>query len=51
LDDGLRASMGAMAAEIAARSFTVHRQVQAYLNWYEQILSSSRTESMPAYAC
>jgi glycosyltransferase involved in cell wall biosynthesis len=51
LNDGLRASMGAMAAEIAVRSFTVEQQVEAYLDWYEQILSSSRSESVPAYAC
>jgi glycosyltransferase involved in cell wall biosynthesis len=51
LNNRLRASMGATAAEIAARSFTVQQQVEAYLDWYEQILSSSRRESVPAYAC
>jgi glycosyltransferase involved in cell wall biosynthesis len=51
LNDGLRASMGATAAEIAARCFTVQRQVETYLEWYEQILSSSRAESLAAYAC
>lgn len=51
LNDALRATMGAMAADIAACSFTVQKQVQAYLNWYERILSSSRKESLAAYAC
>lgn len=50
-NDGLRASMGEIAAEIASRSFTVEQQVQAYLDWYEQILSPSRMERVPAYAC
>jgi len=50
-NDGLRASMGAIAAEIAARCFTLPRQVQTYLDWYEHILSSSNAESLVAYAC
>ena len=50
-NDGLRASMGEIAADIAARSFTVERQARAYLDWYEHILSPSRIERMPAHAC
>lgn len=50
-NDALRASMGVKAADIAARFFTVRQQVQTYLDWYEQILSASRIESAPAYAC
>jgi glycosyltransferase involved in cell wall biosynthesis len=47
----LRASMGTTAAEIAARSFGLHQQVQAYLDWYEQILSSSELAGRNAHAC
>ena len=50
-NDGLRASMGETAAAIASRSFTVDHQVQTYLDWYAQMLSSSRTERVAAYAC
>lgn len=51
LNGGLRASMGVKAAEIAARFFSVQQQAQTYLDWYEQMRSSSRIESVPAYAC
>ena len=49
--DSLRTSMGAMAADIVARSFSMQQQVQTYLDWYEQILSLSSVKSLSAYAC
>jgi glycosyltransferase involved in cell wall biosynthesis len=51
VNDALRASMGTTAAEIAARSFAVQRQVQTYLDWYEQILAAHRMEGLMAHAC
>ena len=51
LNNRLRASIGSTAADIAVRSFSVQKQVQAYLDWYEQILSSSQPASLKAYAC
>jgi glycosyltransferase involved in cell wall biosynthesis len=50
-NDALRASMATAAAEIAARSFTVQRQVQAYLDWYEQILAPRAMDNLTAHAC
>jgi glycosyltransferase involved in cell wall biosynthesis len=47
----LRSSMGTTAAEIASRSFGIQRQVQTYLDWYEQILSSSQLTGRHAHAC
>ena len=47
----LRTSMGATAADIAARSFGIQRQVQTYLDWYEQILASSQLAGKTAHAC
>ena len=35
--------MGATAAETAARSFSLNRQVEAYLAWYEEILEASKS--------
>ena len=49
--DSLRTSMGAMAADSGARSFSMQQQVQTYLDWYEQILSLSSVKSLSAYAC
>ena len=51
LNNSLRASISSTAADIAVRSFSVQKQVQAYLDWYEQILSSSQPASLKAYAC
>jgi glycosyltransferase involved in cell wall biosynthesis len=50
-NDALRLSMSEFAATIVSRSFTVKQQVEAYLEWYEQLLSPSRMEREPAYAC
>lgn len=50
-NEPLRASMGTTAAAIASRSFGIHRQVQSYLGWYEQILSSSQLSGRNAHAC
>jgi len=50
-NERLRASMGATAADIASRSFGIHRQVQTYLDWYEQILASSQPAGRTAHAC
>jgi glycosyltransferase involved in cell wall biosynthesis len=50
-NERLRASMGAAAADIASRSFSIQKQVQTYLDWYEQILSSSQLASRTAHAC
>lgn len=48
----LRRRMGEQAAEIAARLFDAQGQVQAYLDWYEEIRSASvRTTEMAAHAC
>ena len=47
----IRTSMGTAAAEIASRSFGIQRQVQAYLDWYGQILSSSQLAGKTAHAC
>jgi glycosyltransferase involved in cell wall biosynthesis len=47
----LRTSMGTTAADIASRSFGIQRQVQAYLDWYEQILDSSQLAGRSAHAC
>ena len=49
--EGLRTSMGRTAADIASRSFGIQRQVQAYLDWYEQILDSSQLAGRSAHAC
>ncbi|HBH80275.1 MAG TPA: group 1 glycosyl transferase [Nitrospira sp.] len=49
--EGLRTSMGTTAADIASRSFGIQRQVQAYLDWYEQILDSSQLAGRNAHAC
>jgi len=51
VNNSLRASISSTAADIAVRSFSVQKQVQAYLDWYEQILSSSQAGSLKAYAC
>jgi len=51
VNNSLRASISSTAADIAVRSFGVQKQVQAYLDWYEQILSSSQAGSLKAYAC
>jgi len=50
-NEPLRTSMGTTAAAIASRSFGIHRQVQSYLGWYEQILSSSQLSGRNAHAC
>ncbi|MBX3324716.1 MAG: glycosyltransferase [Nitrospira sp.] len=50
-NESLRTSMGTTAAEIASRSFGIQRQVQTYLDWYEQILSSSQLPGRNAHAC
>lgn len=50
-NEDLRTSMGAIAAETAARSFSLNRQVQAYLGWYEQILEASQSKGVTTYAC
>jgi glycosyltransferase involved in cell wall biosynthesis len=47
----LRTTMGATAAEIASRSFGIQKQAQTYLDWYEQILSSSQQAGRHAHAC
>jgi len=51
VNNSLRASISSTAADIAVRSFSVQKQVQAYLDWYEQILASSQSGSLKAYAC
>jgi glycosyltransferase involved in cell wall biosynthesis len=51
LNERLHTSMGTAAAEIASRSFGVQRQAQTYLDWYEQILSSSHLAGRTAHAC
>lgn len=50
-NERLRATMGTTAAEIASRSFSMQRQVQTYLDWYEQILSSSQLTGRHVHAC
>ena len=43
--------MGATAAETAAQSFSLNRQVEAYLAWYEEILEASKSKGVTPYAC
>jgi glycosyltransferase involved in cell wall biosynthesis len=50
-NERLRTSMGTAAAEIASRSFGIQRQVQTYLDWYEQMLTSSQPAGKTAHAC
>jgi len=50
-NDELCQSMGRTASEIATRSYSVQKQVQTYLDWYEQILSSSKSTNVTAHAC
>lgn len=50
-NEPLQTSMGTAAAEIASRSFGIQRQAQTYLDWYEQILSSSHLAGRTAHAC
>ena len=38
-DDVLRRHMGAQAVEVARRRFDLRQQVQAYLDWYQEIIS------------
>lgn len=46
-----RAEMGAVAADRASRRFGLQRQVDAYLDWYEQILAQRRQDGTVAHAC
>ena len=39
-DDALRMRLGRNAAEDAQRRFTLNRQVEAYLGWYEELVAN-----------
>ena len=43
-DDALRIRLGRNAAEDAQRRFDLNRQVEAYLGWYEEILTRIESE-------
>lgn len=46
-----RAEMGAVAADRASRRFGLQQQVDAYLDWYQQILAQRRQDRTVAHAC
>ncbi len=50
-NERLRVFMGTTAAEIASRTFNMQWQVQTYLDWYEDILSSAHQAVRTTYAC
>jgi glycosyltransferase involved in cell wall biosynthesis len=56
-DDVRRRQMGAQAVEVARRRFDLHQQVQAYLDWYQEIISrwsgqrGSRLRVEPVSVC
>jgi glycosyltransferase involved in cell wall biosynthesis len=47
----LRSTMGECAAQIAGHKFGLERQVDAYLEWYEQFVPSRNEEEARAHAC
>lgn len=50
-NEDLRRKMGAHAARFARRTFDLHRQVDTYLDWYREILTSEAcTDESTAYA-
>jgi glycosyltransferase involved in cell wall biosynthesis len=49
--ESLRLSMSEAATETAANSFSLPRQVDTYLEWYEQMLSAGDRRRMTAHAC
>jgi len=52
LSDDIRCgTMGAAAAESALRLFGVQKQVDAYLDWYEEMRARPGQDRMAAYAC
>jgi hypothetical protein len=56
-DDVRRRHMGAQAVEVARRRFDLRQQVQAYLDWYQEIISrwsdqrGSRLRVEPVNVC
>lgn len=50
-DEDRRRVISAQAAHIATVRFDLNRQVQDYLNWYEQLTMSSQGKSTIAHAC
>lgn len=50
-DDTLCRVMGGAAAETAARLFSLKKQVETYLDWYEHILARQGQDRIAARAC
>ena len=50
-NDTLCSVMGAAAAETATRLFGLQKQVESYLDWYEQILARQGQDRIAARAC
>ncbi len=46
-DDALRMRLGRNAAEDAQKRFGLNRQVEEYLEWYEEILEAWRRGRSP----
>ncbi|MDN5941781.1 MAG: glycosyltransferase [Nitrospira sp.] len=49
-NDALRLSLGSAASERAARLYTMEKQVQTYLEWYEEIIALTTSERVLPHA-